>query len=92
MEFKCDFGYLPNTFSLSILIESQWNLNSVVVDVSASGAFILIESQWNLNEAWMVCMIIEGCILIESQWNLNIAPITNTCLVENINRITVEFK
>ena len=56
---------------INILIESQWNLNSVVVDVSASGAFILIESQWNLNEAWMVCMIIEGCILIESQWNLN---------------------
>ena len=91
MEFKyAILAYI--TASAMILIESQWNLNSVVVDVSASGAFILIESQWNLNEAWMVCMIIEGCILIESQWNLNIAPITNTCLVENINRITVEFK
>ena len=38
------------TVSATILIESQWNLNSVVVDVSASGAFILIESQWNLNK------------------------------------------
>ena len=47
MEFKyAILAYI--TVSATILIESQWNLNSVVVDVSASGAFILIESQWNL--------------------------------------------
>ncbi len=71
MEFKyAILAYI--TVSATILIESQWNLNSVVVDVSASGAFILIESQWNLNERTLLGRAVVCCILIESQWNLKI--------------------
>ena len=32
-----------------ILIESQWNLNDLVLSPYAAAPVILIESQWNLN-------------------------------------------
>ena len=114
VEFKSDCIY-DNQSAISILIESQWNLNSlqslqwrqwttyinrITVEFkwfmsSCSGreVYILIESQWNLNtyKTFPACLIRK--ILIESQWNLNVAGWKQEWLpVQNINRITVEFK
>ena len=70
VEFKFLRVSLYYPFS-SILIESQWNLNSFVHSRNLDRESILIESQWNLNLAQKILLV---------------------GLIENINRITVEFK
>ena len=70
MEFK--YSVSATAYSLlTILIESQWNLNLEKLVLFQSPLLILIESQWNLNHYEEVNELTSVIILIESQWNLN---------------------
>ena len=77
--------------SLSILIESQWNLN-------LSGLFSVLRSL-HINRITVEfkcvfphCTEQFNAILIESQWNLNFDIGGEKMQAPDINRITVEFK
>ena len=70
MEFKLYFNGVPFA-DTPILIESQWNLNTLKLSRIRHFAGILIESQWNLNVEVIDINSVLLFILIESQWNLN---------------------
>ena len=92
VEFKLGVIRLLMKYAVFILIESQWNLNMILIKTNTKLGYILIESQWNLNSSMFNDGSSTLCILIESQWNLNMYTTVGVTNITHINRITVEFK
>ena len=55
-----------------ILIETYWNVNSVLPTLYPSVKPILIETYWNVNTGTDGKFSFDGQILIETYWNVNL--------------------
>ena len=53
-----------------VLIESDWNLKSIVTDLRQEVHTVLIESDWNLKLHNTLYITVNPLVLIESDWNL----------------------
>ena len=58
------------TCSLHVLIESDWNLKFVALDLLEAQQRVLIESDWNLKYNCQYKPYNGNIVLIESDWNL----------------------
>ena len=79
--------------TLTVLIESDWNLKQGGLDGIKSDRYVLIESDWNLKWTHYNKVLEKGQVLIESDWNLkkNIT-VNEEAKTVGINRIRLEFK
>ena len=54
----------------SVLIESDWNLKQIVINIAEIINEVLIESDWNLKIDLQSSNVGQNTVLIESDWNL----------------------
>ena len=54
-----------------VLIDTQWNVNSVVTDLQDRREAVLIDTQWNVNIFSSKSTKKDESVLIDTQWNVN---------------------
>ena len=57
--------------SIQVLIETLWNVNSVVSITENTLPSVLIETLWNVNEEFLREYVKCDLVLIETLWNVN---------------------
>ena len=83
MEFKFFYSSCF-VYVISILIESQWNLNISLSDAIGSYEPILIESQWNLNVILAISLILFpyiNRITVEFKWDISSSMLLNALIL-----------
>ena len=71
---ECKFYFTSSIWlsTVSVLIETLWNVNSFYSSPNNVGSSVLIETLWNVNYEMGKQNILLVCVLIETLWNVNV--------------------
>ena len=71
LECKCDIFYSQRQKQI-VLIETYWNVNSLMPEPPLMPESVLIETYWNVNAQRRAVACRELSVLIETYWNVNV--------------------
>ena len=74
VECKYD-NYGQKVMTTVVLIETLWNVNSLVLPVNGELKIVLIETLWNVNTGFWSGHLKSHFVLIETLWNVNLRRI-----------------
>ena len=59
---------------VTVLIDTQWNVNHKIGLFDIDGEYVLIDTQWNVNMVHIGNTTEIPLVLIDTQWNVNLNP------------------
>ena len=79
--------------TLTVLIETYWNVNIDLIKALTAETRVLIETYWNVNNINQALKVMEMWVLIETYWNVNSSKFCrNSFLSSSLNRNILECK
>ena len=88
---ECEYFYFTCRYRFTtVLIDTWWNVNTIVVTTVDITSSVLIDTWWNVNKLRDTPVLADRIVLIDTWWNVNYDVYEIEELATGFNRYMVE--